>query len=177
MLPTSAGVEPATSCLQSDGASNWATKAVNVFQHTCRLEYILFSMLNKYFIAPVAENTFILHWKKNYRTTLLRVKLNSKLAACFFQAHIYLFWRRNEKHCPFFQNMSMKFTTVQSAQPYYVSFSLANEERINFLASSALFPRSLHDNFALITRNKHDRNAEREICVSLDSSTIATRYR
>ena len=67
--------------------------------------------------------------------------------------------------------------TVQSAQPYYVSFSLANEERINFLASSALFPRSLHDNFALITRNKPDRNEEREICMSLNSSTIATRYR
>ena len=66
--------------------------------------------------------------------------------------------------------------TVRSARPYYVSFSLANEERINFLASSALFPRSLHNNFALITRNKPDRNAEHEICLSLDSSTIATRY-
>ena len=30
MLPTSAGVEPATSGLQSDGASNWATKAENI---------------------------------------------------------------------------------------------------------------------------------------------------
>ena len=27
MLPTSAGVEPATSGLQSDGVSNWATEA------------------------------------------------------------------------------------------------------------------------------------------------------
>ena len=50
------------------------------------------------------------------------------------------------------------FTTVQSAQPYYVSFSLANEERINFLASSALFPRSFHALSTIISRLSHATN-------------------
>ena len=71
-------------------------------------------MLNKNFIAQMAENTFILHWKKKskqeYWTTLLQVKLNKKLAACFFQAHTYHFRRNNEscweQHWPIFQNMS-----------------------------------------------------------------------
>ena len=53
------------------------------------LQYALFDRLIKYFIAQIAENTFILHLKKKkkkkkkkewskqeYRTTLLRVKLN-----------------------------------------------------------------------------------------------------
>ena len=48
--------------------------------------------------------------------------------------------------------------TVQSAQPYYVSFSLANEERINFLASSALFPRSFHALSTIILRLSHATN-------------------
>ena len=48
--------------------------------------------------------------------------------------------------------------TVQSAQPYYVSFSLANEERINFLASSALFPRSFHTLSTIISRLSHATN-------------------
>ena len=48
--------------------------------------------------------------------------------------------------------------TVQSAQPYYVSFSLANEERINFLASSALFPRSFHALSTIISRLSHATN-------------------
>ena len=30
-----------------------------------RLQYVLFDKLNKYFIAQMAENTFILHWKKS----------------------------------------------------------------------------------------------------------------
>ena len=49
-------------------------------------------------------------------------------------------------------------TTVQSAQPYYVSFSLANEERINFLASSAHFPRSFHALSTIISRLSHATN-------------------
>ena len=51
------------------------------------LQHVLFDMLIKYFIAQIAENTFILHLKKKkkkkeegskqeYRTTFLRVKLN-----------------------------------------------------------------------------------------------------
>ena len=48
--------------------------------------------------------------------------------------------------------------TVQSARPYYVSFSLANEERINFLASSALFPRSFHALSTIISRLSHATN-------------------
>ena len=48
--------------------------------------------------------------------------------------------------------------TVQSVQPYYVSFSLANEERINFLASSALFPRSFHALSTIISRLSHATN-------------------
>ena len=50
------------------------------------------------------------------------------------------------------------FGTVQSAQPYYVSFSLANEERINFLASSVLFPRSFHALSTIISRLSHATN-------------------
>ena len=35
-----------------------------VFQRRRRLQYVLFAILNKYFIAQMAKNTFILHWKK-----------------------------------------------------------------------------------------------------------------
>ena len=52
----------------------------------------------------------------------------------------------------------MGYYTVQSAQPYYVSFSLANEERINFLASSAFFPRSFHALSTIISRLSHATN-------------------
>ena len=37
---------------------------VTVFQSGPRLQYVLFGMLNAYFIAQIAENTFILQWKK-----------------------------------------------------------------------------------------------------------------
>ena len=50
------------------------------------------------------------------------------------------------------------FHTVQSARPYYVLFSLANEERINFLASSALFPRSFHALSMIISGLSHATN-------------------
>ena len=33
-----------------------------VFQSGRGLQYILFDMLNKYFVAKRPENTFILHW-------------------------------------------------------------------------------------------------------------------
>ena len=48
--------------------------------------------------------------------------------------------------------------TVQSARPYYVSFSLVNEERINFLASSVLFPHSFHALSTIISRLSHSTN-------------------
>ena len=48
--------------------------------------------------------------------------------------------------------------TVRSARSYYVSFSLVNEERINFLASSALFPRSFHALSTIISRLSHATN-------------------
>ena len=35
-----------------------------VFQRRRRLQYVLLDMLNKYFIAQLAENTFSLHWEK-----------------------------------------------------------------------------------------------------------------
>ena len=50
-----------------------------VLQRWRRLQYVLFDMLNKYSIAQMAENTYILHWKKlkqEYRTSFLQVKLN-----------------------------------------------------------------------------------------------------
>ena len=33
-----------------------------VFQSGRGLQFVLIDMLNKYFIAKIAENTFILHW-------------------------------------------------------------------------------------------------------------------
>ena len=39
--------------------------ASSVFQHKRRLQCVLFDMLNKYFIVQIAENTFILHWKRS----------------------------------------------------------------------------------------------------------------
>ena len=33
-----------------------------VFQSGRGLQYVLFDMLDKYFIVQIAENTFILHW-------------------------------------------------------------------------------------------------------------------
>ena len=52
----------------------------------CSASYLT-RMLNKYFIAQVAENTFSLHRKKKskqeYRTTHLRVNLKQKISACF----------------------------------------------------------------------------------------------
>ena len=35
-----------------------------VLQRERRLQYVIFDMLNKYFIAQIAENIFILHWEK-----------------------------------------------------------------------------------------------------------------
>ena len=48
-------------------------------------------MLNKYFIAQITENTTPTPFntgkksKQEYRTTLLRMKLNWKLASCFYK--------------------------------------------------------------------------------------------
>ena len=39
-----------------------------VLQRERRLQYVIFDMLNKYFIAQIAENIFILHWEKKVKT-------------------------------------------------------------------------------------------------------------
>ena len=82
-----------------------------IFQHRRRLQYVFyFNILNKYFIAQIAVNTCIFHWKK-VKTGMsdypFRVKLNLKLATLFFflSPH-YLFQCRNEscweEHCLIF---------------------------------------------------------------------------
>ena len=71
-----------------------------LFQSGHGLQYVLSDMLNKYFIAQIAENTFIFALVKNVKTGifdyLLRVKLKIKISRLFFQAQTYLFRRRNE---------------------------------------------------------------------------------
>ena len=37
------------------------TFSSDVFQRSCRLQCVLFDMLNKYFMVQIVENTFILH--------------------------------------------------------------------------------------------------------------------
>ena len=72
-----------------------------VFQRRCRLQYVLYDMLNEYFIALMAENTCtsILHWKK-VKTGILDYlspgDIKLKIGNLFFQAHIYHFPHRNE---------------------------------------------------------------------------------
>ena len=81
-------------------------------------------------------------------------------ASTLVQLHIRFKAQRKKKEKKIHERKHPKhvFLKIQSAQPYYVSFSLANEERINFLASSALFPRSFHALSTIISRLSHATN-------------------
>ena len=54
-------------CVGEDGPGRGHLCHTNTFlvQLRRRLQCVLFDILNKNFIAQIAENTFILHWKKS----------------------------------------------------------------------------------------------------------------
>ena len=90
----------------------WHLMYFNIFNISSKKsQYFLLDMLNKSFIAKIAENTYILHWKKRVKTGIsdylspgeIKVKISRLFffffffCVCFcFQAKRYLFRRRNE---------------------------------------------------------------------------------
>ena len=69
-----------------------------VFQHRLWLQYVVSDMSNKYFIAQIAENTFVLHWEKSKKKKKKKKKkkemsdypppgeIKLKISRLFFQA-------------------------------------------------------------------------------------------